>query len=135
MSAEDQRRPRLPAGPAALRSADPRFSEMGMATQCVHAGERVDQAGLIASCTPVYHATTYMYGTMQELDDVFQRRRAGYVYSRYGTPTHSALERALATLEGAGAALSCASGMAACHLALLACGLQAGDLVLSSSDI
>jgi len=72
---------------------------------------------------------------MQDLDDVFQRKRAGYVYSRYGTPTTTALERALATLEGAEVALSCSSGMAACHLALLGAGLKAGDLVIASADI
>jgi len=122
-------------GPASFRGVDERYAGRNIATQCVHAGERAGESDYYGSCTPVHHSTTFMYDSMQALDDVFQRKRAGYVYSRFGTPTSTALERALATLEGADAALSCSSGMAACHLALLGAGVKAGDLVLGSSDI
>jgi cystathionine beta-lyase/cystathionine gamma-synthase len=134
---EDTRNESSPvAGPAVLRGADSRYAVRRLATQCVHAGEReVVETGYRGSNTPVHYSTTFTYDSMQTLDDVLQRKRAGYVYSRYGTPTNSALERALATLEGADAALSCSSGMAACHLALLGAGVKCGDLVLASSDI
>ena len=121
--------------PASFRTSDKRYVHSSMLTQCVHAGEGGVESGFRGSGTPVYYSTTFMYDSMGELDDVLQRQRAGYVYARYGSPTNTALERALATLEGAEAALSCSSGMAACHLALLGAGIQAGDLILSSSDV
>jgi len=122
-------------GPAAFRVPDERYAGRGAGTQCVHAGEKAPPPGFQGSGTPVYYSTTFHYDKMQDRDDIVQRKRAGYVYGRYGSPTNTALERALATLEGAGAALSCASGMAACHLALIASGIKAGELVLASGDI
>ncbi len=124
-----------PAGPAAFRRADERYMGRGAHTQCAHAGERPAATDEVASGTPVHYSTTFFYEKMDALDGVFARTRPGYAYARYGTPTNTALERALATLEGADAAISCGSGMAACHLALMATGIRAGELILTSADI
>ncbi|HDQ73777.1 MAG TPA: aminotransferase class I/II-fold pyridoxal phosphate-dependent enzyme, partial [Chloroflexi bacterium] len=61
--------------------------------------------------------------------------RSGYVYARHGNPTVTALEQAVAALEGGEAALAFASGMAAVHAALLALGARAGTTVLAARDI
>ncbi|HEY7055939.1 MAG TPA: aminotransferase class I/II-fold pyridoxal phosphate-dependent enzyme, partial [Vicinamibacterales bacterium] len=57
-----------------------------------------------------------------------------FLYSRYGNPTVVAVEKSLARLEGADAALLVASGMAATATALLAL-LKAGDEVVCSAAI
>ena len=55
------------------------------------------------------------------------------MYGRYGNPTHVALHRVLASLEGAEAAWSFSSGMAAIHTVLIAL-LRAGDHVVAERD-
>lgn len=120
---------------AQLRAPDSRYLEKDLATQALHAGERWERGAAWTSSTPVYNSTTFFYDSAQDLDDVVYYRKPGYVYSRYGSPTHSALERAISTLERADATLVCSSGMAASHLALLAAGVGKDDLVLCSSDV
>jgi len=117
------------------RRADERYLDKDLATQCLHAGERWEQDVPWTSSTPIYHSTTFFYDTAQDLDDRVYYRKHGYVYSRGGTPTHTALERALSTLEGAEVTQSCASGMAASHLALLTAGAGKETTILCSSDV
>src|SRR3989449_11456030 len=76
---------------------------------------------------PVYHASTVLYGSAEDLI----AHRARYQYGRRGTPTTEALESALRDLEGpqcAGVALL-PSGLSAVSTALMAV-LRAGDDVL-----
>jgi cystathionine gamma-synthase/methionine-gamma-lyase len=72
---------------------------------------------------------------MDDLDAVFAGTRAGYVYARFGSPTVTALEEAMAALEQGEAALAFASGMAAVHAALLAVGVRAGSAVVAAQDV
>lgn len=117
------------------RRADERYLDKHLATQCLHAGERWEQDVRWTSSTPIYNSTTFFYDTAEDLDDRVYYRKRGYVYSRGGTPTHTALERALSTLEGAEVTQSCASGMAASHLALLTAGAGRETPILCSSDV
>jgi cystathionine gamma-synthase/methionine-gamma-lyase len=57
------------------------------------------------------------------------------MYTRYGNPTVSALEAAVAALEGGEAALAYSSGMAAIHGALLGAGARAGTTVVAAYDV
>ena len=92
-------------------------------TTAVHAGERGPRpdpatalkAGFTPVATPIYPSVGYVYDDTEDLDAVFAGKRAGPVYTRYGNPTNSALEAAVAALEGGEAALSYGSGMAAIH--------------------
>jgi len=111
------------------------MDKLSIFTQAVHAGERGPRPDFTPVVTPIYNSVGYLYDSMDELDAVFAAEREGYVYPRYGTPTNTALERAVATLEGGEAALSFASGMAAIHAALLASGLEAGQAVVSAHDV
>jgi cystathionine gamma-synthase/methionine-gamma-lyase len=77
----------------------------------------------------------YLYEDMTDLDGVFGGERAGYVYPRYGSPTVSALEEAMATLEGAEDAAAYASGMGAVHGALMGAGVRAGTAVVAAADL
>ena len=117
------------------RRADARYVDKDLATQCLHAGERWEKQCYWTSSTPIHNSTTYYYESADDLDDRVYYRKPGYVYSRSGSPTNTALERAISTLEGAEVSHVCASGMAANHLALLAAGAGRDELILCSSDV
>jgi len=104
-------------------------------TQAVHAGERGPRPDFDPVSTPIYPSVGYLYDEMGDLDGVFAGERAGYVYPRYGSPTVTAFEQAVAVLEGAGDAVAFASGMAAIHAALLGAGLCSGAAVVSAADV
>jgi cystathionine beta-lyase/cystathionine gamma-synthase len=69
---------------------------------------------------PIWLTSDYLYESLEHYSDVINERRPGYVYGRYGNPTHVALNNVIASLEGAQAAWSFASGMAALHTAMTA---------------
>jgi len=104
-------------------------------TQAVHAGERGVKPDFKPVSTPIYHTVGFLYEDIGDLDAVFGNEREGYVYTRYGNPTNSALEEALATLEGGETALTFGSGMAAVHASLLAAGVKSGTSLISAFDV
>ncbi len=106
-----------------------------LATRAVHAGRAPATPEFTPTVTPIHPSVTYRYPTMEELDQVFAGTREGYVYGRYGNPTVTAFEDAVAALEGGETALAFASGMAAVHVALLAVGARSGSTVVAAQDI
>ena len=57
-----------------------------------------------------------------------------YTYGRHGTPTHSALEEAVAAVEGGERAVCLGSGLAAINAAILAF-VEAGDRILMADNV
>lgn len=83
---------------------------------------------------PIWLTSDYLYEGIDHYAEVINERRPGYVYGRYGSPTHTALHRVLASLEGAEAAWSFGSGSAALHTTLTAL-LRAGDHLVAQRTI
>jgi cystathionine gamma-synthase/methionine-gamma-lyase len=110
-------------------------SELDIATQLVHAGERGTAPAGQPVSTPIYASATFTYESMAEIDQVFAGEKAGYIYTRYGNPTLAALEDAVRTIESGATACVYGSGMAALHAALLACEVSPGATVLASQDL
>ncbi len=104
-------------------------------TLAVHAGERAPKADSTPTVTPIWPAVGYLYESMDEMDAVFEGTRSGPVYLRYGSPTVSAFEEAVAALEGAEGAQAYSSGMAAIHSALLAAGAKSGESIVAALDV
>src|SRR4051794_18691253 len=77
---------------------------MEFETRAIHDGQEPDPA-TGAAITPIYQTSTYV----QEAVGVHK----GYDYSRVANPTRSALETALASLEGAAHGLAFSSGLGA----------------------
>jgi len=83
---------------------------------------------------PIYQTNVYVFEDMDTVESVWEQKRPGFVYGRYGTANHTMLEEMVATLEGAEAAVACASGMGATTALLL--GLfQAGDHIVAARDL
>ena len=97
----------------------------GFATDAIHAGYEPDSLyGPIN--TPIYASTTFAQDGLAEL-------RGGYEYTRVGNPTVTALENAVAALEGAEYAVAYSSGMAAIDVVLRVL-LKPGDHIVVSND-
>lgn len=95
--------------------------DKGFATNCIHAGEIIDQFG--APHTPIYDTTTFRFSSTADMLNVIEGRRSGYLYTRYGSnPSVMSVEAKLASLENTEGALAFASGMAAISATLLAHG-------------
>ena len=97
----------------------------GFATDAIHAGYEPDSLyGPIN--TPIYASTTFAQDGLAEL-------RGGYEYTRVGNPTVTALEKAVAALEGAEYSVAYSSGMAAIDV-ILRILLKPGDHIVVSND-
>jgi cystathionine beta-lyase/cystathionine gamma-synthase len=97
----------------------------GFDTLALHGGTSPDPA-TGAMLTPIYQTTTYAQARVGE--------DKGFTYSRSANPTVSALERRLATLEGAEFCTCYATGLAATTALCLAL-LRAGERVVVSQAV
>jgi cystathionine beta-lyase len=115
-----------------VASKDSRFKED---TRIVHAGSDPRANHGVVS-PPVYHASTIVSPTLAEYRARGPRRfeKGVYTYGRHGTPTHGALEEAIATLEGGDRAVVLGSGVAAINAAILAF-VKTGDHVLMVDSV
>jgi cystathionine gamma-synthase len=95
-------------GASTLGSVSPMSSQhpnRGFSTRAIHAGQDPDP--LTGAVTvPIYQTSTYKQDGVGGL-------RGGYEYSRSANPTRTAVEEALAALEGGARGLAFASGLAA----------------------
>ena len=113
----------------------PDLSHKAFQTRAVHAGERTPQPDYTPVSTPIWPTVGYVYENMDDMDAVFAGTKEGYVYPRYASPTVTAFEQAVASLEGAEAVQAYSTGMAAIHAALLVAGARAGATVLAALDV
>jgi cystathionine gamma-synthase len=97
----------------------------GFATRSIHAGQDPELT-TGAVIVPIYQTSTYAA-------DFVGQSRGGYDYSRAGNPTRTALEVAVASVEGARFGFAFNSGMAA-EDTLLRATLRPGDHVILPND-
>ena len=95
----------------------------GFETRAIHAGQEPEPI-TGAVITPIFQTSTYAQPSPGD--------HTGYEYSRTGNPTRTALQEALANLEGADYGYAFASGLAAEDTVLRV--LQAGDHVVLGND-
>ena len=100
---------------------------MKFGTRAVHAGEEPDVSKSGDVVSPIHMSSTFARRLLE-------KPTRGLEYSRTGNPTRLALERRLASLEGAKHALAFSSGMAA-EATLLLSVLKKGDRVIAGDDL
>jgi cystathionine gamma-synthase len=81
--------------------------------------------------TPIYQTSTF---AVTDNDQQVRVTPTDQFYTRYGNPTNTVVEKAVAELEGTDAALLFASGMGAITSAILAL-MKAGDHIVAQQDI
>ncbi|HKQ50298.1 MAG TPA: cystathionine gamma-synthase [Phycisphaerae bacterium] len=97
---------------------------MKFATRAIHVGQEADPT-TGATIVPIYQTSTYTQ------EGIGQHK--GFEYSRTGNPTRAALEKCLASLEGAQYGLAFASGTAAS--AAIMNLLSSGDHIVCADDV
>lgn len=104
------------------------------ASRIAHAGETEIESLTDPLVAPIYQTTVYSYPDISAVDDVYEHREPGYIYSRYGMPNHRLLESAMAELEGTQAGLATATGMSAISAVIFGT-LSAGDRIVASNQV
>jgi cystathionine gamma-lyase len=102
----------------------PHDHEHGFATRSVHAGQVIEPlAGAVM--TPIYQTSTYVQEGLG--------KHRGYEYGRTQNPTREALERNVASLEGATYGFAFGSGLAALDAVLKL--FKAGDHIVCGENV
>jgi methionine-gamma-lyase len=108
-------------------------AKYGFATRSIHSGEEPDpRTG--AHNPPIYQTTTYAFQSLEEKQAILAGDREGFLYTRDGNPTTTMLEKKIADLEGAEAAVAGASGMSVIAASLYAF-LKSGDHIVAADDV
>ena len=110
-----------------------RNDQAGFSTRAIHAGyDPADEQGALTP--PVHLTSTFAFESAEAGGEMFAGTRPGHFYSRISNPTTDLLERRLASLEGAEAAVATASGMGAITATLWSF-LRAGDEVITDQTL
>src|SRR5699024_12700993 len=102
-------------------------------TSVIHDGyDAKDMLGSLT--TPLFQTSTFTFETAEQGEQRFAGEEKGYMYSRLGNPTVTALEERIAALENGERGLAFGSGMAAISAVLIAL-TKANDHVLCSNGL
>src|SRR5690348_7419275 len=99
-------------------------------TDAVHGGADLDKKNGPLQ-TPIYQTSTF---EVTDNDEQLRATETDRLYTRYGNPTHTAAEKAIAEREGTDAALLFSAGMSAITTSLLTF-VHAGDHIVAQRDI
>lgn len=83
---------------------------------------------------PIYQTSTFVFPNAEAGEARFSGDMDGYIYTRLGNPTLSVLERRMAEIEGAEAAVAFSSGMAAISAVLIKL-VKSGDHIVCSKGL
>ena len=83
---------------------------------------------------PIYQNSVFEIESLEQVDDIYEGRQDGFIYSRDANPNVSILERVVADLEDTDDAVAFSSGMGAVGVTLLAL-VESGDTVLAAAAL
>ena len=110
-----------------------KVSPFGIETRAIHAGARPDPV-TGARNVPIYQTTSYVFDDVDQAASLFNLATFGFIYTRIGNPTVTALEEKVASLEGGRAGVAAASGHAAQFIAFFTL-LEPGDEFIASRNL
>ncbi len=107
-----------------------------LATRLAHSGDGIAEWTLrkyksVPEVQPVYMTSVFAFDDIESVDDIYEGRANGYVYSRMKHPNNDAVASVLADIEGAEAGVVFSSGMAAIVTSIISV-VKAGDHIISS---
>ena len=109
------------------------MSNYKIETLALHAGQGVD-ADTLSRALPLYRTSSYLFKNAEHAANLFALKELGNIYTRLGNPTQDVLEKRIAALEGAPAALALASGTSAIFYTVINI-CSAGDELVSANNL
>ena len=108
---------------------------MKQETICLHGGYDPEPTTK-ARAVPVYRTSSFVFDSTEHAANLFALKELGNVYTRLMNPTHDALEKRVAMLEGAHpmAGLALASGTSAVFYSIINLA-EAGDNIVSARNL
>lgn len=112
------------------------MSDKKLSTKLIHTGDgqdykKIAQSASVPEVLPVYLTSVFAFDDVPSVDDIYDHKADGYIYSRIKHPNTDAVADILATAEGAEDALLFSSGMSAIILSILAV-VSSGDHIIAS---
>ena len=107
-------------------------NDLGFNSLLIHGGMGNDPMG--SATVPIYQTSTFAFESADEGARCFAGESKGYMYTRIGNPTISALEKQIAILEGGFGGVAVSSGMAAVSTIYMAF-LKSGDHIVSTDAV
>ena len=110
-----------------------RLSRKSIESICAAAGS--DMPSVTRPLTaPIYQNSVFEIDSLEQVDDIYEGRQDGFIYSRDANPNVAILERVVADLEDADDSVAFASGLGAIAVTLLAL-VESGDTVVAGSEL
>ena len=101
-------------------------------SKLIHGGGYKDVYG--SATVPIYQTSTFAFESADEGAKCFNGESEGYIYTRIGNPTVTALEKLIAELENGYDGIATSSGMAAITTIYMAL-LNSGDHIISTDAV
>ena len=105
---------------------------LGINSKLIHAGHKPDTTGSVN--VPIYQTSTFAFRNAAHGAALFAGKDEGYIYTRIGNPTITALEDSVAELENGCGGIATSSGMGAVCTVYLAL-LRSGAHVVSTASV
>ena len=83
---------------------------------------------------PIYQNSVFEIDSLEQVDDIYEGRQDGFIYSRDANPNVAILERVVAELEDADDSVAFASGLGAIAVTLLSL-VESGDTIVAGSEL
>ena len=110
-----------------------RLSRKSIESICASAGS--DMPSVTRPLTaPIYQNSVFEIDSLEQVDDIYEGREDGFIYSRDSNPNVAILERVVADLEDADDSVAFASGLGAIAVTLLAL-VESGDSIVAGSEL
>ncbi len=106
---------------------------MEFETKAIHTGF-VKEEKFGATFVPIYESASFAYDKAEDLYEVFDGKKFGYIYSRISNPTVTAFELRMNALEEGIGAIATSSGMSAIATAVFTL-TENGDEIISSDSL
>lgn len=109
--------------------------ELDLRTRAAHSGSQTPTAvSPRPAVPPIYQTSVFVYEDLEQVDDIQEGRKEGFLYTRYTNPNHRGFELAVADMEGGGDAMCMASGMGAISASLLAL-VSGGEHIVAAREL
>ncbi|OGI11195.1 MAG: O-acetylhomoserine aminocarboxypropyltransferase [Candidatus Margulisbacteria bacterium GWF2_35_9] len=101
-------------------------------TNVLHAGYEGEQTTL-SGAVPLYRTSAYLFKDTEHAANLFSLKELGNIYTRIMNPTQDVLEKRVASLEGAPAALALSSGTSAIFNTVINICEQGNEIVSANN--